>query len=99
MTNLNLKNYTLLWTPGHVGIKMNETVYQLAKDSLKETVCEKFSFIVIDLKSLINFRINTAWNNEWQDEKDNELKQIKPTVKKWDGVEFLTRKDYCFDET
>ena len=91
--NYTEKNFTLLWTPGHVGIRMNETVDQLAKDSLNETVFETFKFIVNDLKPLISFRVNTAWNNEWQEEIDNELKQVKPTVKKWDGAEFLSRKD------
>ena len=92
--NLIDKNIVFLWIPSHVGIEMNETVDNLAKNAISEPLFKQFLFITKDLKSLVSSRINSAWNTEWEKEDSlNDLRKIKPTVKRWSVNGWLDRKD------
>ena len=92
--NVINKDIVFLWIPSHVGIEMNERADNLAKNAISEAFSKQFLFIAHDLKALVSTRLNAAWNNEWNSEDiSNELRKIKPTVKRWNVNTLLKRKD------
>ena len=77
--NSNVKIH-FIWIPGHVGIKGNERADKLAKEALAQTCQQSKILEFSDLKALTNSYINSLWQEEWNLEVGNKLREIIPRL-------------------
>lgn len=68
------------WCPSHVGVKGNEQADKLAKDALDHNISEA-QIPYTDLKPRVNNLVFSKWQNQWDEEPNNKLYQIKPKVR------------------
>lgn len=72
-------NIVLAWIPGHAGIQGNEIVDRLAKDA----ATEKSSDTYVPFKDLypkVKKYVGKVWQEEWNNQRDNKLFQIRPDL-------------------
>lgn len=67
------------WVPSNCGIPANERADQAAKEALNKTE-SAISIAATDFKSKINNYINTIWQQYWDQQINNKLHEIKPTL-------------------
>ena len=85
------KTIIFCWIPGHVGIRGNENADIAAKVSLK-LIQSNIKIPSSDFKPTIRNVIKTKWQTLWNNEIENKLQRIKPTLGK--PIEnILCRKD------
>ena len=89
----NLKSkINLCWTPAHVGIKGNEQADAMAKQA--KTLPIKNVYIPYsDIKPIIKQTVLKRWQQTWDQQRQNKLHMIKPTLKKWESSSQKRRKD------
>ena len=89
----NLKSkINLCWTPAHVGIKGNEQADAMAKQA--KTLPIKNVYIPYsDIKPIIKQTVLKRWQQTWDEQRQNKLHMIKPTLKKWESSSQKRRKD------
>ncbi|GBM16214.1 hypothetical protein AVEN_172986-1 [Araneus ventricosus] len=79
---LGARGFTILfcWIPAHVGIDGNEQADMAAKmaSTLFNTTVP-----VNDLKKFIKNHCHSNWQSQWNNEMQNKLHAIKPTVQDW----------------
>ena len=67
------------WVPGHVDIRGNEKADRAAKEALKERVsCTKIPYT--DFRSQVNLFTLNDWQSFWDEQVDNKLHTINPTI-------------------
>ena len=72
-------NIVLAWIPGHAGIEGNEMVDRLAKN----TATKKSSNTYVpftDLYPKVQQYVGQIWQEEWNEQSDNKLFQIRPEL-------------------
>ena len=74
------KEVTFLWIPSHIGIQGNERADQLAKEALRLDLPRRVQLPHVDLKPKIRSYVNSLWKDEWSQETDNKLKEVKPEL-------------------
>ena len=73
------KTIILTWVPSHMGIRGNDQADTLAKLALNDPI---FNIKVpwSDFKPLINNYLYKTWQESWNSQDSNKLKQVKPTI-------------------
>ena len=72
----------LCWSPGHVGIKGNESADRAAKAAaLSSSRMNKCYYK--DVKNLIQNKLDEKWYQKWTLIENNKLKSIKSIIKPW----------------
>ena len=73
----------ICWIPAHVGIPGNEKADEAAKSAVNSPLFSA-KLPVKDYICMLKQIIQTAWQNEWDNESNNnKLKQIKPFISSW----------------
>ena len=72
-------NISFAWVPSHVGIRGNETVDEIAKQSIKEKISRK-KIPHSDCKSKVNRYIQDIWQIQWNLQTENKLRTAKPLL-------------------
>ena len=73
-------NLHFAWIPGHMGIHGNEEADKLAKDALQQHVSPGKFLDSADLRQLTGTYINALWQEEWDSEPMNKLKEFVTRV-------------------
>lgn len=74
------KDVVFAWCPSHVGIKGNEKADKLAKEALNFLISER-RIPHSDLRPHINSFIFDKWKSLWDEEANNKLHFINPSIK------------------
>jgi hypothetical protein len=86
--------FVFLWIPSHCGIRENEYVDQLAKNSITKSKDESFRPLAKDFRQKVNVTLFAEWEKEWRDTGlTNKLKSIKTDTTPWKSIHLLNRKD------
>ena len=89
---LNFKIVKFCFIPSHIGIKGNEIVDKLAKESFNlEPV--SIQLPSSDLKSSINQYQKTKWLTNWNEATFNKLHDINPSLEKPPTLSITNRRD------
>ena len=75
------KSITLCWVPSHTNIPGNEKADEMAKEALGLTHTEEIPISLTEYYCLIHTHIKTYWQEKWQAEQGNKLREIKPEIK------------------
>ena len=80
-TSLLNDNYNICfaWVPSHVGIRGNELVDNIAKESIHDEESDK-KIPYSDCKRKVNQYIQDCWQLQWNIQTDNKLRKIKPQL-------------------
>ena len=82
-----------LWVPSHVGIPGNEKADLEAKLASEKPPPRTFRIPAPDLKAEINNLIKTEWQARWDAEPDCALRQIRPSVERWESSNRRSRRE------
>ena len=89
---LNTKSIKLIWISSHVGIRGNETVDSLAKESLKSQPIN-LKLPSSDFKPSINKFIFNTWKTIWNNAVFNKLHAINPELELSPALSLINRRD------
>ena len=78
-TSLNDNYICFAWVPSHVGIRGNELVDNIAKESIHDEESDK-KIPYSDCKRKVNQYIQDCWQLQWNIQTDNKLRKIKPQL-------------------
>ena len=88
------KHIVLCWVPSHIGIRGNEEADRAANAALNEPcVSQSRKVVASDLKQAIAHTFDTLWQETWDNDEKNKLKQILPVIKKNKIPKSLSRKE------
>ena len=73
----------LCWSPGHVGIKGNESADRAAKAAALSSSTRINKCYYKDIKNLFQNKLDEKWYQEWSLIQNNKLQSIKSTIKPW----------------
>lgn len=95
LTNITSKNVKLeiCWIPGHVGIKGNELADEAAKLAVTKATVDDKRMTHSDLKLHFKSTLARGFQKLWDNETNNKLKTIKPTVEPWDSSRRNNRRE------
>ncbi|ELU06453.1 hypothetical protein CAPTEDRAFT_215116 [Capitella teleta] len=77
------KIVVFMWCPSHVGIPGNEMAHTLAEKALSSTNLAELPVPASDLRGLIKKYIRSQWQHEWEEQHNNKLHSIHPTIGPW----------------
>ena len=69
--------------PSHTGISGNDQVDKAARSTINLTTEKKFKILYTDFKMKINKYILHQRQQRWNNNENNKLLEIKPTVGEW----------------
>ena len=80
------------WVPAHVGVEGNEKADQAAKEALSLTNISNIGIPYRDFIEPIHKFIRNKWQHSWNNQVNNKLKIIKPSIDKWESSNQLDRR-------
>ena len=86
------KEIIMCWIPSHIGVSGNERADLVAKLTL-DLSPNNISIPCTDLKPQINKFILTKWQQCWNNNINNKLFQVKPTLAEWKPAFRKSRKE------
>jgi len=79
VTNTKGKDVTFCWIPGHAGIQGNEHADRRAEEALNSNITP-LQLPYSDFIPHIKEHIAAKWQAKWNNETDNKLHSIQPTI-------------------
>ncbi|KAJ4447441.1 hypothetical protein ANN_09448 [Periplaneta americana] len=83
----------VVWVPGHVGIRGNETADAGARDAALNGTLVYWRERWQDVVTYIRNCIRRDWEEKWSAQAGNKLRPIKNTVREWDSSSRASRRD------
>lgn len=77
------KDLRMIWIPSHIGIINNEKADRAAQDAAHLTTEVGFIVPATDIVSLFKQKHRNKWQAQWSDTRNNKLREIKDTSRKW----------------
>jgi hypothetical protein len=95
LASLSSRDVTVVfcWVPGHVGIQGNELADRAAKAATEKVLTDNNRLCFNDLKNFFKSLLKTNFQEMWDKEINNKLKEIKTTVTPWDSSIRSTRRE------
>ena len=73
----------MYWVPSHTGIRGNDQADKAARSTINLTTEKKFKIPYTDFKMKINKYILKQRQQRWNNNENNKLLEIKPTLGEW----------------
>ena len=71
------------WIPSHVGISGNEMADAAARRAAAAPCTRHLSLPARDFYPAVSSLVLSQWQEEWDSERSNKLRELKPTLKSW----------------
>ena len=77
------KSIQLCWIPSHVGITGNELADAAARRAASAPCTHRLPLPARDFSPAVSLFVHSQWQQEWDSQQNNKLRELKPTLQPW----------------